>query len=236
MYQPTPPSTSTTVPDGKHGSHPVGDEATISPGDPIIGYKFNHMMLRIRDPARSLHFYIDLMGMRTVFIKNAGPFTMYYLGYPQTTEHRTDLAKFREETVSMLPHTLGLFELFHIHGSENEPEGYYSTGNQPPNLGLGHLGFSVPDVPLALERLKAHGVEVIKDLGSATREDVPLSSWEAGRGIGLGDLTSAYKNVFEQIAFVKDPIQLLKINCTARMDISWSLSLKIFKGYESAPG
>ncbi|KAF4835052.1 Lactoylglutathione lyase [Colletotrichum tropicale] len=193
MSQPTPSSTSKSVPDKAHGPHTVGDEAEISPGHPTIGYKFNHMMLRIRDPARSLHFYIELMGMRTVFTMNAGPFTIYYLGYPQTTEHRADLAKFREDT------------LYHVHGSENEPEGYYSSGNQPPNLGLGHLGFSVPDVPLALERLKAYGVEVVKDLGSASREDVPLSSWESGRGIGLGDLTSAYKNVFEQIAFVKDP-------------------------------
>ncbi|EQB56240.1 lactoylglutathione lyase [Colletotrichum gloeosporioides Cg-14] len=205
MSQPIPPSTSKSAPDGDHTSHTAGDEAAISPGDPTIGYQFNHMMLRIRDPARSLHFYIDLMGMRTVFTMNTGPFTIHYLGYPQTTEHRADLAKFREDTVSKLPHTLGLFELYHVHDSENESEGYYSNGNQPPNLGLGHLGFSVPDVPLALERLKANGVEVVKDLGSATREDVPLSSWEAERGIGLGDLTSAYKNVFEQIAFVKDP-------------------------------
>ncbi|KAF5522875.1 Lactoylglutathione lyase [Colletotrichum aenigma] len=205
MSQPTPPSTSKSGPDEAHGPHTMDDEAAISPSDPTTGYKFNHTMLRIRDPARSLHFYIDLMGMRTVFTMNTGPFTIYYLGYPQTTEHRADLARFREDTVARLPDTLGLFELYHVHGSENEPEGYHSNGNQPPNLGLGHLGFSVLDVPLALERLKAHGVEVIKDLGSATREDVPLSSWEAGRGIGLGDLTSAYKNVFEQIAFVKGP-------------------------------
>ncbi|KAH0441156.1 lactoylglutathione lyase [Colletotrichum camelliae] len=213
MSQPAPPSASKHVPDGNHGSHPVGDEAAISPGDPTIGYKFNHMMLRIRDPARSLHFYIDLMGMRTVFTMNTGPFTIYYLGYPQTGEHRADLAKFREDTVSKLPHTLGLFELYHVHGSENEPEGYYSNGNQPPNLGLGHLGFSVPDVPLALEHLRANGVELIKDLGSATREDVPLSSWEAQRGTGVGDLTPAYQKVFEQIAFVKDPVSSKAADC-----------------------
>ena len=51
-------------------------------------------MLRIRDPQESLHFYIDLMGMRTVFTMNTGPFTIYYLGYPQTDEHREDPVKF----------------------------------------------------------------------------------------------------------------------------------------------
>ncbi|KAF5592959.1 lactoylglutathione lyase [Fusarium subglutinans] len=173
--------------------------------DPTLGYKLFHVMLRIRDPVQSLHFYIDLMGMRTVFTMDTGPFTIYYLGYPQTDEHRADLGKFGRDTLAQLAYTPGLIELYHVHGSENEPQGYYSTGNQPPHLGLGHIGFSVPDVPRAVERLKNHGVEVIKDLGAASREDVPLSQWEAEKKIGLGDLHPAYQHVFGQIAFVKDP-------------------------------
>lgn len=171
----------------------------------------NHIMMRIQDPIRSLHFYVDLLGMRTVFIMNAGPFTIYYLGYPQTREHQEDLTKFSEDTLANLVHTLGLLELYHIHGTENEPAGLYSTGNQPPNLGLGHLGFTVPDVPETLEYLRSHGVEVEKDLGVATRESIPLSHWEAQRGIGLGPVHPAYKRIFEQIAFVRDPVSPLVI-------------------------
>ena len=166
-------------------------------------------MMRIRDPATSLNFYINLMGMRTVFVVNAGPFTIYYLGYPQTVEHRQDLAKFGKETIVDLAHTLGLLELYHIHNSENEPAGYYSTGNEPPNLGLGHLGFTVPDVRSALNHLVSNGVKVIKNLGVATRETVPLSKWEADRGNGLGELHEQYQKVFEQIAFVQDPVSHL---------------------------
>jgi lactoylglutathione lyase len=89
------------------------------------------MMIRVRDPSQSLHFYINLMGMRTVFTVNVGPFTNYYLGYPQTEEHRKDLPKFGEETVVNFGHTLGLLKLYHIHGTEKEPQPYYKTGNDP---------------------------------------------------------------------------------------------------------
>lgn len=201
---------SSPIPVGEFLPNGLKNDPPLPPDDPTIGYKFNHVMLRIRDPARSLHFYVDLMGMRTVFTMNTGPFTIYYLGYPQTAAHRADLPAFGQDTLSVLAHTLGLFELYHIHGSENEPEGYYSTGNEPPNLGLGHLGFTVPDVPAAVDRLKSHGVEVIKDLGIATRETIPLSHWESQRGIGLGSLHPVYQNVFEQIAFVKDPVSFTR--------------------------
>jgi lactoylglutathione lyase len=46
----------------------------------------------------------------------------------------------------------------------------------------------------------------VKDLGVATRETIPLSEWEALRGVGLGELHPEYKKVFKQIAFVKDPV------------------------------
>ncbi|CAG9978673.1 unnamed protein product [Clonostachys byssicola] len=176
----------------------------LLPNAPTTGFKFNHMMMRIKDPARSLNFYITLMGMRTVFTINTGPFTIYYLGYPQTDAHRADLKAFGEETVPRLAHTLGLLELYHVHGTENSP-GEISTGNHPPNLGFGHLGFSVPDVSSALEHLASHSVEVLKPLGAASRSDVPLSQWEADRGLGVGELHPTYQAVFKQIAFVKDP-------------------------------
>ncbi|KAJ5648146.1 hypothetical protein N7490_004518 [Penicillium lividum] len=194
-------------------AHPVGEqlingdktESPLLPNNPTTGFKLNHMMMRIQDPVRSLHFYIELLGMRTVFVMNTGPFTIYYLGYPKTPEHQEDPVKFGEEIFANLAHTLGLLELYHIHGTEHEPAGLYSTGNQPPNLGLGHLGFTVPDVKKTLEYLKLHGVEVEKDLGAATRESIPLSQWEAQRGIGLGAVHPAYQTIFEQIAFVRDP-------------------------------
>ncbi|KAH7009590.1 Glyoxalase/Bleomycin resistance protein/Dihydroxybiphenyl dioxygenase [Ilyonectria destructans] len=180
-------------------------EESLPENNPTTGYRLNHFMLRIRDPKATLHFYIDLMGMRTVFTMNAGPMTIYYLGYPQTPEHRADPAKFSRDTCAQLPFTLGLLELFHIHGSEKSEEGYHSTGNTPPALGFGHLGFTVPDVPAAVKRLETAGVSVFKSLGEASKESIPINSWEVEKGIGAGEVHPFFKAGFENIAFVRDP-------------------------------
>jgi lactoylglutathione lyase len=157
-----------------------------------------HVMLQIRDPARSLPFYIDLMGMRTIFTANRGPFTNYYLSYPRTPEHRADLKMFSAETAKQLPLTPGVLELKHVHGGEKANDGHYSNGNVAPNLGFGHLGFTVPDVTEALERLEAAGVKVCKPLEEANRASTPLSDWEAEQGIGVGES--------HKIGFVYDPV------------------------------
>ncbi|KAI9926451.1 hypothetical protein ASPWEDRAFT_119372 [Aspergillus wentii DTO 134E9] len=190
---------------GGHNNDPPLPESS-----PTAGYKLNHSMLRIRDPKRSLHFYITVMGMRTVFTMNTGPFTIYYLGYPSTEDERSDLQSWAAKTadISTLTQTLGLLELYHIHGSDKPTaDGGYeiSTGNSPPNLGFGHLGFTVPDVPAAVERLKMEGVTIFKDLGDSSRDCVPLSSWEENRGVGVGEIHPNYKRFFNQIAYVADP-------------------------------
>ncbi|KAI1628717.1 lactoylglutathione lyase [Exophiala viscosa] len=201
----------TPFPHGVFMPNGLKTDKPLEANDPTMGYKLNHFMLRIRDPKKSMHFYLDLMGMRTVFNMNVGPFTIYYLGYPQTDEHRANPEQFGGETAMKLQHTLGLLELYHVHGSEKQDEGYYQTGNTPPNLGFGHLGFTVPNVPEALERLKKAGVEVVKDLGVCTRESIPISEWENERGVGVevkgteSEIHKEYAKVFEKIAFVRDP-------------------------------
>ncbi|KAJ9223572.1 hypothetical protein DTO271D3_5886 [Paecilomyces variotii] len=188
------------------GGH--NNDPPVSPSSSTAGYKLNHFMLRIRDPRRTLHFYIDLMGMRTVFTMNFGPCTIYYLGYPPPDTPSLPEWAANTATAHNLTRTLGLLELYHVHGTEKpEEEGGFpiSTGNEPPALGFGHLGFTVPDVREALNRLKGEGVRVIKDLGEAERKDVPLSEWEEKRGVGGGEVHEDYKRIFEQIAFVADP-------------------------------
>jgi len=205
------PSTPSPFPHGVFLPNGLHTDPPLPPNDPTTGYKLNHLMVRIRDPQKSLHFYITLMGMRTVFTMNVGPFTIYYLGYPQTAEHRADLEQFGADTAGNLAHTLGLLELYHVHGSEKQPEGYYQTGNDAPHLGFGQLGFTVPSVPEAVERLKANGVEILKPLGVSTLESIPISGWENERGVGVevkgteSEIHPAYRKIFDQIAFVKDP-------------------------------
>ncbi|KAK5138438.1 hypothetical protein LTR08_000024 [Meristemomyces frigidus] len=182
-------------------------ETPLGPDDPTTGYMLNHLMLRIRDPEASRHFYVDLMGMRTIFVLNTGPMTVYYLGYPTTPEHRADPVKFASDTHPVMGTTKGLLELVHIHGSEIEGKHYrYDSGNEPPTLGFGHLGFQVPDVQATVARLAEHGVEVVKHVGSSSRQSAGLTEWEAERGVGVGKLQQKFRAVLERIAFVKDPI------------------------------
>lgn len=75
----------------------------------------------------------------------------------------------------------------------------------PRIFGSDIWGLLSPMSAAALVHLKSHGVEVIKELGVSNRESVPLSQWEARRGIGLGELHPIYDGVFNQIAFVRDP-------------------------------
>ncbi|OQE79440.1 hypothetical protein PENNAL_c0051G03831 [Penicillium nalgiovense] len=176
-------------------------------------YKLNHLALRIRDPAHSLNFYINLLGMRVIFTLNAGPFTIYYLGHPpasaKTEEDITAWAKSTSE-IPVMTRTSGLLELYHVHGTENAgvdgASVSVSTGNVPPHLGFAHLGFTVPDVSAAVQRLRDGGVSILKDVGVCSRETVPLSEWEEERGVGCGEIHGNYAWFFEKFAMVADPV------------------------------
>ncbi|KAJ5826311.1 hypothetical protein N7474_003449 [Penicillium riverlandense] len=196
-----------TLPQGQPGAFlPGGPSATFNPpvSSSTTGYRLNHLAIRVREPSRSLHFYVDLLGMRVVFSMNAGPFTIYYLGHPPPDTG--DLADWAEKTsqIPVMTRTEGLLELYHVHGTEGNSE-EVSTGNQPPNLGFAHLGFTVPDTKAAVERLRAAGVPILKEVGVSSREAVPLSEWEAARGVGRGEIHENYAWFFEKFAMIADP-------------------------------
>lgn len=197
-----------TLPVGVHTPGGARKEAPLLETAPTLGYRFNHMMIRIQDPEPTVHFYVDLMGMRTVFAINTGPLTVYYLGYPQTDEHRADPAAFARDIAdhSVMTQTLGLLELCHYHGSENQPKGYISSGNNPPHLGFNHLGFTVPSVPEAVERLRNAGVRIVKDYGQGPVEGIPTTTWERQQGVATDALAEGFFSIVKQVAFVEDPV------------------------------
>ncbi|KAJ9130117.1 Lactoylglutathione lyase [Coniochaeta hoffmannii] len=175
---------------------------------PTVGYRLNHCMLRIRDPEATLRFYIDQMGMRTIFTTNTGPFTISYLGYPQTAEHRAAPASFSRDMMPqpVMSRTQGLLELVHYHGSELLPASHISSGTAPPHLGFNHLGFTVPDVGATVERLRRDGVKVVKDVGEGPVEGIPTTTWEReALGVATGDLDPTFGKILRQIAFFEDP-------------------------------
>lgn len=191
--------------------------APILDSSPTIDYRLNHFMLRISNPSRTLHFYTHLMGMRLVFSRDVGPMTVYYLGYPQTTEHRRDPEAYARDTRPhcVLTRTLGLLEFCHYHRDEGSAGALeITTGVDAPHLGFNHLGFTVPDVGAAVERLRRGGVEVVKGVGEGPNEDVPITRWEREAKVtSSAELSVGFGELFKQLASVRDPVSFGGYSC-----------------------
>lgn len=168
-------------------SHPAGVHITPPPrpsSPETTGFHLNHLMLRIKDPAASLRFYNDCLGLHTVFIFNTGAWTIYYLGPRDSGLHNLGTSK-------------GLLELYHVPDDQNKA---YRNGNENGGEGFGHLGFTVPDVEKALKRVEEFGFKIIKPLG----ED-KVAQMGVAEGIKEDQVAEGYRHVFRQLAFVQDP-------------------------------
>lgn len=196
--------------------HNVDPPAIMS--GPQANFRLNHSMFWIKDPKASLHFYVDLMGMRTIFAMNTGPFTVYYLGFPTEPEHRADLGKFSHDLLlpGRIANTLGLLELAHFHRSydecEDPPTHHASPNEVRPMIGFGHIGFTVPDVESTLERLRLEGVKVLKEVTPRGKGAVVRNldgTWEQNElGISREDLPPNFRHMLDHNGFVRDPVGL----------------------------
>ncbi|MCJ1364451.1 Lactoylglutathione lyase [Acarospora aff. strigata] len=119
-------------------------------------YKFNHTMLRVKDPKASVKYY-EFLGLKQVnklsFPDNK--FDLYFLAYdsPQAVSadhHWTD----RE----------GVLELTHNYGSENDDNFKIANGNSEPGKGFGHVCVSVDNIQAACQRLEDAGYKFQKKL------------------------------------------------------------------------
>ena len=127
------------------------------------GFVLNQTMLRVRDPAISLDFYLQVLGMtlyqRVDFAEMA--FSLYFLGYPANHQGHP----LPEDPILRSQFTFqqsALLELTHNWGSESDENftGYHN-GNDDPR-GFGHIGITVPDVEAACQRFDQLGVEFVK--------------------------------------------------------------------------
>ncbi|KAF8629304.1 hypothetical protein AX15_003521 [Amanita polypyramis BW_CC] len=117
-------------------------------------FKFNHTMLRIRDPQVSLKFYQDVLGMDLLSQKHFSNFTLYFLAFDHSgrtlTDEEKEISRFSRE---------GVLELTHNHGTESDPNFKgYANGNTDPGRGFGHIAITVDDVEKACERFEKLGV------------------------------------------------------------------------------
>lgn len=85
------------------------------------GYIFNHSMLRIKDPKRSLEFYSKILGMRLVKKLDfpSMKFSLYFLGKHTDEEVKQIPTDSYERTVWTFRQK-GLLELTHNWGAEND--------------------------------------------------------------------------------------------------------------------
>jgi lactoylglutathione lyase len=126
--------------------------ADTGSGKPRI--RFNHTMIRIKDPEKSLGFYKDVLGMELVrkLDFEGAKFSLYFLVFPKPG------ADISSTTVS---NTEGVLELTQNWGTENDTDFKYHNGNTEPQ-GFGHIAVSVPDVDQAMEYLDSKGVTIKK--------------------------------------------------------------------------
>ncbi|PAV67938.1 hypothetical protein WR25_01184 [Diploscapter pachys] len=123
------------------------------------GFYFQQTMYRIKDPAKSLDFYCNVLGMKLLSQLDfpAGKFSLFFMGYKNADEIPTDDLEKRRYALS----TLATIELTHNWGTENDADFSYHNGNKDPR-GYGHIGIVVPDVDSACERFEKLGVKFIK--------------------------------------------------------------------------
>ena len=151
----------------KTESHPG---VVPEPGAATRGFVFNHSMLRVRDPAVSLAFYSDVMGMR-VLRKLDFPemkFSLYFLAHlPDDNDVPEDVGDRTAWTFSQR----GILELTHNWGTESDPAFQYHDGNAQPQ-GFGHICISVPDLDAAVAWFDQHAVPYVKRPDQGKMKDV----------------------------------------------------------------
>lgn len=114
------------------------------------GFTFNHTMLRVKDPIKSLAFYTGVLGMTLLTIKKFPEmeFDLYFLA-KLTDDERNDLPAGDDLAIYTFRQR-GILELTHNYGTESQADFSYHDGNQEPQ-GFGHICFSVPDLPAAIK-------------------------------------------------------------------------------------
>ena len=125
------------------------------------GYTFNHTMLRVKDPAKSLAFYTGVLGMTLLAVKKfpAMSFNLYFLA--KLTESERDNLPSGDDLEIFAFRQRGILELTHNYGTETKADFSYHDGNQEPQ-GFGHICFSVPDLNAAVSWFDKNNVEFKK--------------------------------------------------------------------------
>ena len=140
----------------------MSSDFTSGPPASTAGFDLTQTMLRIKNPAVSVPFYTDVLGM-TLLNRFDFPdmeFSLYFLGYLRPEDARPPDSPL--ERAAFTFRQKGAIELTHNWGTEADDAfvGYHD-GNAEPR-GFGHIGITVPDVYDACSWFESCGVEFVK--------------------------------------------------------------------------
>ncbi|TDZ25518.1 Lactoylglutathione lyase [Colletotrichum orbiculare MAFF 240422] len=130
--------------------------ATMAATTDVKNYKFNHSMIRVKDPKVSVKFY-ETLGMSVIkqIKMPEAKFDLYFLAYDSPKAVSAGNSTFDRE---------GIIELTHNYGTENDPEYKINNGNTEPHRGFGHTCISVDNIQAACQRLEDAGYTFKKKL------------------------------------------------------------------------
>ncbi|KAM0153916.1 hypothetical protein ACHAQE_007455 [Botrytis cinerea] len=130
-------------------------------------YKFNHSMIRVKDPKESVKFY-EHLGMKMIrkIEQPEAKFDLYFMGYdsPKALSHGNHFSD-RE----------GLIELTHNYGTENDADYKVSNGNTEPHKGFGHTCISVDNLQAACQRIEDAGYKFQKKLSDGRMKHIAFA-------------------------------------------------------------
>ena len=148
------------------------------------GFVYNHTMLRVKDPVKSLEFYTGILGMTL----------LRHSQYPDAKCDLYFLAKLTQEERENLPEVVDLaayvsrqraiLELTHNYGSENDADFSYHNGNSEPR-GFGHICFSVPSLEEAVAWFDKNEVIFQKRPEEGGMKDIAFIKYPDGYWIEL---------------------------------------------------
>ena len=157
-------SSSTSLDDAATIAQPASSvaHASIQPiSAQTSGFTFNHTMLRVKDPAKSLEFYTRVLGMTLLAVKKFPDmeFDLYFLA-KLTDSERENLPSGADLEIFAFRQR-GILELTHNYGTESQADFSYHDGNSEPQ-GFGHICFSVPNLADAVAWFDKNNVEFKK--------------------------------------------------------------------------
>ncbi|KAG7098174.1 hypothetical protein E1B28_000142 [Marasmius oreades] len=133
-------------------------------------FKFNHTMLRVKDPKVSLDFYTRIIGMNLLTEKKFSDFTLYFLAFD--VDNKFDSLN-DEEKANEARSREGVLELTHNHGTESDPNFQgYASGNSDPGKGFGHIAIAVDNIQKACARFEQLGVPFKKKLTEGKMKNI----------------------------------------------------------------